>query len=253
MSILGNWLSILIDLGPLLVVLFSYDWKEVSKFFSLKSFILGAVMNFLLVSHVLFVIDEKEKHRDVLFVSVVGFCTATVYAFFLLVHRVVMKNSRPARYLMVLVLLCFVFGCLGLLSGIFAEYQSDGEFINTLGVLVVFLLNVAILLPAVTCKPIPDDEATIYTVFMSVMNAIDASFFVFYAVCLGKFGRFLAVISSVNAVGALLQLLALSVIAILKGLRKGLRKLWPVTLVSELALQTLPCLPNLSLSIFEIE
>ncbi|XP_044345138.1 uncharacterized protein [Triticum aestivum] len=219
-AVLVNALSIVIDLGPLFVLLFPTDWKEVSKFFSLKSFILSTVMNFFLASHVLFEIDEKDKHRDVLFVSVVGFCTATVFAFFLLAHRGVMKNSRWARCWMAYILLCFVIACLVLLGGIFVEFQGYGPIISVLGFLVVLVLNAATVAPVLTCKPLPDDEVTFYTVFMSFLNALDSSFFVFYAVCLGTFGRFLSLVSLMNALGALILLIGLIVTALLKGLRR---------------------------------
>ena len=69
------------------------------KFFSIKSSVTSAVMNFLVLSHVLFVNKNEDQHRDVVFVSVVGLVTATVYSLMLLTHRVVMKKSHFGREL----------------------------------------------------------------------------------------------------------------------------------------------------------
>ncbi|KAF7024965.1 hypothetical protein CFC21_037222 [Triticum aestivum] len=189
-GIIVNLLSIFIDIAPLLLVVLSNNWKRVSKFFSLESFTVSATLNFLLLCHVLFVIENKEQHRDVLFVSVVGFVTATVFAVLLLVHRVVMEKSYSylGRLLMVLVLLLFHAGSLVVLCGIFADYQTTGYLINGLGSFVVLISNGITLYPVLSRKGFPDDDTKHYTLIMSIMNSADAFFFVIYAVCLGSFG-----------------------------------------------------------------
>lgn len=224
-GIIVNLLSIFIDIAPLLLVVLSNNWKRVSKFFSLESFTVSATLNFLLLCHVLFVIENKEQHRDVLFVSVVGFVTATVFAVLLLVHRVVMEKSYSylGRLLMVLVLLLFHAGSLVVLCGIFADYQTTGYLINGLGSFVVLISNGITLYPVLSRKGFPDDDTKHYTLIMSIMNSADAFFFVIYAVCLGSFG-FLSAICLVNATCGGILFLALTVPALLKGLLKGLLK-----------------------------
>ncbi|XP_045091010.1 uncharacterized protein [Aegilops tauschii subsp. strangulata] len=219
-GVIINLGSILADIAPFFVVILSTDWKQVDKFFSIKSSVTSAVMNFLVLSHVLFVNKNEDQHRDVVFVSVVGLVTAAVYSLMLLTHRVVMKKSHFGRELMCLILLFFLGGLLVVLGGIFVDYQGTGLIINGLGITVVLVLNALTVIPILTGKGFPDDDTLAYTVSMSMLNTFDSMFFVMYAHFLGLFGSFLSVGSLLNVLSGVVLFLLLTVPALRKGLRK---------------------------------
>jgi hypothetical protein len=62
-----------------------------------RGFLVGALLNFMLLVHVLFV--AEDEHLDVIFVSTVGLSLGVVGIFLLLGHRVITNDrASNARY-----------------------------------------------------------------------------------------------------------------------------------------------------------
>ncbi|KQK11073.1 uncharacterized protein LOC100823143 [Brachypodium distachyon] len=141
-----NILSVIIDVMPLFVICFVTTWDSILEYFSLRSFLLGALSNLVLACHVLFILEEAH-HQDVLYISVVGLCFGTMFSLLCLLHKVVLhKDSHHVRYWMLGLLVILLIGSSIILYGIdghlhISEVSVFGKFIYASAIATVTLLN----------------------------------------------------------------------------------------------------------------
>ena len=76
--------------------------EEIKRYFSLRSLLSSALLNFALVCHILFVEEKLNEHIDSLYVALMGMTLSTICVFLWLLHWAVFERPILARFVVII-------------------------------------------------------------------------------------------------------------------------------------------------------